>query len=708
MPITPTGEASVVPLPAPGQGGVRETMAADAATTAPVTCQPWQAPPVVSRRMPCYNETGAGLIDTTGRVLFETPQTAFVTFLDDGLSVFSDESYDFYVYDETGRPVRYGGIDRLAPMVDYIDTVEIFVRDYLQTFVGEKCGVIDLHGREIIPPENDEIAALLFLHGDTSERVFLATKGDAYSIYNANGERLSGRSYNAWPMTVSDKAELFAGCIVTTETKAGKPVYGYILPGGDYKESQYNYVAAVPLTPRETPSCDAVVVRDNKGFKLLDLAGKALTAADLKEDVVLSLPMGRGESVPIHKSLLADCFVVPEIGVYNAAGKLLLDKLTRLDMSNPAVWSVLDENGIQIYYAYDKGLLRPLPELAHLWDGEERQNTLSARCRFLCVGDEGGGVIYTANMAPALDFPYVEGRHLQDNFFMVRVENEYWLMDLGESLYTPKERFVSADGGHSRLSGDGKLYGWTVVQNEKGWNILLDDTSYYLEEFMDEIVVSPVRDDQLIVKKDGKFGLVFMDGGQVLPCEYDAVTLDETTRLFQAKAGDKTTYISDQGVIFAEVKGEFVSKTWIIEDYVFTYNGLYGLVGSEGKLLLPAEYEALGEDTYGSGTIPARRDGRWGVLNKLTGQWIVAPVYDAATSFNSYGFAAVKLDGKWGSIDGEGQIALPPTYASDWLDSREIAPNFLCRWLVVAPSDNSEIFVADWPESYESRNISAG
>ena len=44
------------------------------------------------------------------------------------------------------------------------------------------------------------------------------------------------------------------------------------------------------------------------------------------------------------------------------------------------------------------------------------------------------------------------------------------------------------------------------------------------------------------------------------------------------------------------------------------------------------------------------------------GQKVVDYTYDKITEFNEYGFAAVKKDGKWGSINEQGQVVQEPIY----------------------------------------------
>ena len=44
---------------------------------------------------------------------------------------------------------------------------------------------------------------------------------------------------------------------------------------------------------------------------------------------------------------------------------------------------------------------------------------------------------------------------------------------------------------------------------------------------------------------------------------------------------------------------------------------------------------------------------------------VVDYIYDDVTSQNSYGYAGIKKDGKWGAIDKDGKVVKEPTYNLD-------------------------------------------
>ena len=51
-------------------------------------------------------------------------------------------------------------------------------------------------------------------------------------------------------------------------------------------------------------------------------------------------------------------------------------------------------------------------------------------------------------------------------------------------------------------------------------------------------------------------------------------------------------------------------------------------------------------------------------------------IYDDATQQNTYGYVAVKKDGKWGSINSKGNVVIEPTYNLD----NYLVIDFIGKW----------------------------
>lgn len=129
----------------------------------------------------------------------------------------------------------------------------------------------------------------------------------------------------------------------------------------------------------------------------------------------------------------------------------------------------------------------------------------------------------------------------------------------------------------------------------------------------------------LRVENGGKYGLINMEGNEVLPCEYDAIT-------------------ALQGVENALL----VSK-----------DGNYGIVDDEGKTLLPttyAEIQGLGNKTT-DGFIVKNTDGKYGVVDISNGQ-VLAMNYDGILKLHQGDYYVVLEGGKQKVVKKDGTESL--------------------------------------------------
>ena len=70
-----------------------------------------------------------------------------------------------------------------------------------------------------------------------------------------------------------------------------------------------------------------------------------------------------------------------------------------------------------------------------------------------------------------------------------------------------------------------------------------------------------------------------------------------------------------------------------------------------------------------------KKDGKYGYVDKK-GNAVTEYIYDDAAEQNKYGFAAVKINGKWGSIGEDGKYVIEPKYNLD--NNLEI--DFIGKW----------------------------
>ena len=102
-------------------------------------------------------------------------------------------------------------------------------------------------------------------------------------------------------------------------------------------------------------------------------------------------------------------------------------------------------------------------------------------------------------------------------------------------------------------------------------------------------------------------------------------------------------------------------------------NGKYGYVDTTGKEVVPCKYDYVWD--FIKGLARVQLNGKYGYVDKA-GKVVIDYIYEDGTEQNSCGFAAVKKDGVWGSINKVGAVELEPSVN---LDSN-IYTTFIGKW----------------------------
>lgn len=98
--------------------------------------------------------------------------------------------------------------------------------------------------------------------------------------------------------------------------------------------------------------------------------------------------------------------------------------------------------------------------------------------------------------------------------------------------------------------------------------------------------------------------------------------------------------------------------------YLFMQNGKFGIADETGKILIPAEYDKLGDYVAMIGE-------KYGVVD-LDNQIIIPFEYDMIDKFTEFGYAKAEKDGKFGYLFKDGTIQIP----FDFLDIQNLNNTF--------------------------------
>lgn len=171
-----------------------------------------------------------------------------------------------------------------------------------------------------------------------------------------------------------------------------------------------------------------------------------------------------------------------------------------------------------------------------------------------------------------------------------------------------------------------------------------------------------------IAKKDGKYGVINSENETVIEFEYQNMVYVENGGFIEADKTNTETVIFDNN-LGQKVVG-IVSELNIEKGYIKVYTN------NEYKYYNFKLEEKKSSDLLTANTLfLSKKDGKYGYVDK-SGNVVVDYIYEDGTEQNSIGFAAVKKDGNWGSINKAGAISKEPTVNLD----NSIYIDFIGEW----------------------------
>ncbi len=183
------------------------------------------------------------------------------------------------------------------------------------------------------------------------------------------------------------------------------------------------------------------------------------------------------------------------------------------------------------------------------------------------------------------------------------------------------------EGAFSTVSANGKFGIIDLVKGVEVMKCVYDKQFYFDNGLFGSLGMVA------LVQRNGKEGIVNLDGTEVIPCLYDPRSIqEEDSAHLTVRIGKKQ-----------------------------------GMVDLKGTAVVPCQFEQvmINSDKFVD-TLSGKKKG----LYSLEGKEIAACMYDNYILFDSDGFAIVQLKGKYGLIDRAGTLVLPCRYAND--DSMQV------------------------------------
>lgn len=142
---------------------------------------------------------------------------------------------------------------------------------------------------------------------------------------------------------------------------------------------------------------------------------------------------------------------------------------------------------------------------------------------------------------------------------------------------------------------------------------------------------------------DGKWGYIDFRGETMTPFEYDYAK-PFSCGMAKVRKNGQTGYING----FVNVKGQFVTNDYLMgaecfhDGLAITYNGEYGIVDKQGRLVVPYQPNRIIEDYKDGMAVVLVNRTKYGAYD-TNGRLVIPAIYDGMKSFNS-GLALVQIE----------------------------------------------------------------
>lgn len=277
--------------------------------------------------------------------------------------------------------------------------------------------------------------------------------------------------------------------------------------------------------------------------------------------------------------------------------------------------------------------------------------------------------LFTVEISKKFGIANLEGK--------IIVPAEYKQIDItGIYLYAKNDQGVTvynADGTQANIDTSVAILNTSNekykirINNSKGtkYGVINEDGEQVIEEKYNYIEY--LFENYFIVSNEqSKLGVIDDDDNIKIDINNDLLQKIDGANMIQASITSESTtklYSNDM----TELCSMTNAKVEVKQNYIKIYNDTeIKYFNKEGKELKNIE-------VYPNNTLFANKENdKWGFTDK-NGNVVVEAKYDKVTEFNEYGFAGVKLDGKWGVVNSKGEEILAPTYNLN----EEIEPYFI-------------------------------
>lgn len=510
------------------------------------------------------------------------------------------------------------------------EIVKVNTYNYFVLKENKLSGVIDRQGNIIIPEEYDEIKI-----PNPEKALFVCYKADDIKILNANKEEILTQYEKVEPIRLKNvESDLMYEKSVLKYLENGK--YGLIdFDGKKITKPIYEEIDSVPYKEGE------ILVKLDGKYGIINIKGN---------NIVNNM----------YDSISVDGYYVDSDG-YKYAGYIT---------------SITTEEGYRYGYVNYKGkeiLKNEYNEISRITDIEDNNNTY-----LLCAKNGQYGILENEKVIINNEYQSIRYDRTNDLFIIekgtkygiakrdgnVIVPTQYNQIDVtgiylyakneqGVTVYNSNGTQVNIDTNVAILNTENEKYRIRINSTEgtkygvigKDGEEIIEDKYSYIEYLFDNYFIAS--------NENSKLGIIDDKENERVTLENDSVQEIEGTDIIQVVNGTTTKLYNKQLDNICTIESANIA---LKDTYIEIYNeNETKYFGKDGKAL-------TNKDIYPNNTLYSiENNGKWGFEDK-NGNILVDFKYDMVTEFNEYGFAGIKLEGKWGVINEKGEEIVVPTY----------------------------------------------
>lgn len=406
------------------------------------------------------------------------------------------------------------------------------------------------------------------------------------------------------------------------------------------------------------PNYDEMIVIPNKNVDLfvcvydIDFNNNTYKTRILNskgEEILSEFPLVR----PIENSKDNNIWFEDNILTYEENGKLgIIDfsgkKVTEAEYDNiyamPGIEKsiVIEKDGKKGLLSSNSGeiIIEPTyTEITSLTDTYENG--------YIVKNDNNLYGVVAADKTKVLDTKYIEVKKIYSNEMYVVNEN-------GKIEIVDKTGKVILNSGYDNI---------VDIQSDKV--IIIKDGKYGVLDTKGDTIIEPKYENikfsntkNYISQLNGKYGIIDEDDNKLVNFIYSDINYINSANFYEAEKADYKTDIIDRNFKIA-LENVIVSELNLNEGYLRVRKD------SDYKYYNFKLEEKNNQDVLLTNSLfLVKENGKYGYVNKQ-GEKIVDCIYDDAKEQNSYGYCAVKKDGKWGSLNANGVVVIEPTINLD-------------------------------------------